>query len=207
MKHLYQQTFDQVRLSEDNVRAMRETLTSCCAEPKTEELKMKRETNRTRPILRRSGTMLAAIVMICALTISAFAYGGTRIYQMLTGGSFEMGENEQGSYVCGELDTANLIPPVELREDGRLYLTINGENKDITEECSYTEPYIYEFVAEDGLRHAFIIGGDLDAIGWGEFIFDENNMPTGGTMSFGTPDGSDDAPWFAAGKQELGLPW
>lgn len=33
-----------------------------------------------------------------------------------------------------------------------MYLVVNEENTDITEKCSYTEPYIYECTGEDGLR-------------------------------------------------------
>ena len=107
----------------------------------------------------------------------------------------------------GEVDTANLTAPVEVREDGRLYLTINGENTDITGQCSYETPYIYECTGTDGLRHAFIIGGDPGAIGWSEFMWDEDGFPSGGFAHFGTPGGPDDAPWLDAGKEQLNLPW
>ena len=59
----------------------------------------------------------------------------------------------------------------------------------------------------DGLRHAFIIGGDLDALGWAEFFWNEDGIPQGGAAHFGTPEGSDDAPWLDAGKTQLNLPW
>lgn len=166
---------------------------------------MKNETMKSRPVLRRSGSLLVAAVLICALSISAFAYGGMQLYQMLTGGTITHGQDADGTYVSA-VSLGDEVSPVEVR-DGRLYLTINGEDKDITDECSYTEPYIYECVAEDGLRHSFIIGGDLDAIGWAEFIWDEDNMPTGGGASFGSSAGPDDAPWFDVGKETLGLPW
>lgn len=208
MNNLYRQTFDQIGMPEETAQALRAELASRSSRSETEELNMKQKTNHTGPILRRTGTLLVAVLLICALSISALAYGGVQIYQMLTGGTFEVGQDKDGNYyAAGSVDTDNLISPVEAREDGRLYLTINGENKDITDECSYTEPYIYEFVAEDGLRHSFIIGGDLDAIGWSEFIWDENNMAAGGTSHFATPNGSDDAPWLEAGKKQLDLPW
>lgn len=208
MKNLYRQTFDQIGLSEEKVQALRAELASHSSQSETEELKMKNEMTNTRPILRRTGTLLVAALLICALSVSALAYGGVQIYQMLTGGTFEVGQDKNGNYYAsGSVDTDNLISPVELRDDGRLYLTINGEDKDITDACSYTEPFIYEFVAEDGLRHSFIIGGDLDAIGWSEFVWSEDNVAAGGHSHFGTSGGSDDAPWFAAGKTKLNLPW
>lgn len=205
MNDLYRQTFDQIGLPEDKTQALRDKLASRSSQSETEELKMKNATNHTRPILRRTGTLLAAALLICALSVSALAYGGVQIYQMLTGGVIEQGETEDGAY-CSGISIGDEVEPVKVM-DGRLILTINGENKDITDQCSYTEPYIYECVTEDGLRHSFIIGGDLDAIGWAEFIWDEDNMPKGGAAEFGTPGGTDDAPWFAAGKEKLGLPW
>lgn len=205
MKDLYRQTFDRIRLSEEQVRTMRTVLTSRSSQSETEAHEMKKETQNTKPFLRRTGTLLVAALLICTLSVSALAYGGVQIYQMLTGGMIEQGETEDGAYVSG-VSIGNEIEPVEVI-DGRLILTINGENKDITDQCSYTQPYIYECVAEDGLRHSFIIGGNLDAIGWAEFIWDEDNMPKGGAAAFGTPDGTDDAPWFAAGKEQLNLPW
>lgn len=208
MKDLYRQTFDRIRLSEEQVRTMRTVLTSHSSQSEMEAHEMKNETQNTRPFLRRTGTLLVAALLICALSVSALAYGGVQIYRMLTGGTFEIGQDEYGNYYAsGSVDTDELVAPVELREDGRLYLTINGENKDITDECSYTEPYIYEFVAEDGLRHCIIIGGNLDAIGWSEFVWSKDNVVAGGHSYFGTPGGSDDAPWFAAGKEQLNLPW
>lgn len=208
MNSLYRQTFDQIGLPEETAQALRAELASRSSQSETEEPNMKNETNYTRPILRRTGTLLVAALLICALSVSALAYGGVQIYQMMTGGTFEVGQDKDGNYYAsGSVDTDNLISPVELRDDGRLYLIINGEDKDITDACSYTEPYIYEFVAEDGLRHSIIIGGDLDAIGWSEFVWSEDNVAAGGHSHFGTSGGSDDAPWFAAGKEKLGLPW
>lgn len=208
MNSLYRQTFDQIGLPEETAQALRDELAFRSSQSETEEPNMKNETNYTRPILRRTGTLLVAALLICALSVTALAYGGVRIYQLLTGGSVEMGRDENGGYyAAGSMDTDHVISPVEYRDDGRLYLTINGEDKDITDALSYSEPYIYEFVAEDGLRHSFVIGGDLDAVGWSEFIWDEDGIAVFGYSHFATPDGSDDAPWLEAGKEQLGLPW
>lgn len=208
MKNLYRQTFDQVGMSEETVQVLRAEIASRSSRSETEELKMKKEMTNTRPILRRTGTLLVAALLICTLSVSALAYGGVQIYQLLTGGSVEMGQNKDGGYYAsGSVDTDHVISPVEYREDGRLYLTINGENRDITDEVTYTIPYIYEFMAEDGLRHSIIIGGELDAIGWSEFIWDENGIAVFGHSYFATPDGSDDAPWLEAGEEKLNLPW
>ena len=208
MNTIYRQTIDQIQMSDDTALAIRAELTSRSSRSETEKYNMKNEHIKTRPFLRRSGSLMVAALLIFALSISALAYGGVQIYRMATGGSFEVGQDEAGNaYMSGSVDTDKIIHPVELRADGRLYLTVNGENRDITDGVSREEPYIYNFVAEDGMRHTIIIGGDLDAIGWSEFIWDEDGMPMAGYSHFATPQGTDDAPWLDAGKETLGLPW
>ena len=154
--------------------------------------------------LRRPLVLAAILILAFALSITAFAYGMRR-FDLMTGGVIRHGVDEAGnSYVEGTLGSE--IEPIEYR-DGRVWLTVNGENRDITGEFSYTEPYIYECTGPDGLRHAFIIGGETDAVGWVEFLWDERGFPTGGGGHFGTPEGSSDAPWLHAGTDILGLPW
>lgn len=196
MKVLYQKTFDTVRLSDARTDAIRAQL---AAAGKTEVIPMKKHISLRRPLV-----LAAIFLLIFALSITAFAYGMRR-FDLMTGGVIREGVNEDGnSLVEGTLGTE--IEPIECRE-GRVWLTVNGENRDITGEFSYTEPYIYECTGSDGLRHAFIIGGETDAVGWVEFLWDETGFPRGGGGHFGTPEGSADAPWLHAGTDILGLPW
>lgn len=196
MKALYQKTFDTVRLSDARTDAIRAQL---AAAGKTEVIPMKKHVFLRRPLV-----LAAILVLVFALSITAFAYGMRR-FDLMTGGVIREGVDEEGnSYAEGTLGTE--IEPIAYR-DGRVWLTINGENRDITEEFSYTEPYIYECTGSDGLRHAFIIGGETDAVGWVEFLWDETGFPRGGGGHFGTPEGSADAPWLPVGTDILGLPW
>ncbi|MCI8539405.1 MAG: hypothetical protein HFF18_12240 [Oscillospiraceae bacterium] len=206
MDPLYQRTFDQVRMSEEQVRQIRAGLASRCPRDEMEAHLMNNSKRIRRPILA-----IAAVFLIAAMSLTAFAYGGKiveGVYTLMTGAIIEHGVDENGnSYASGSVETGDVTDPVELREDGRLYLTANGEDLDITDLCSYEIPYIYECTGPDGLRHAFIIGGGLDAIGWAEFMWDEEGMPEAGRACFGTPGGTDDAPWLDAGKAQLDLPW
>ena len=115
--------------------------------------------------IRRPILAIAAVFLIAAMSLTAFAYGGKiveGVYTLMTGAIIEHGVDENGnSYASGSVETGDVTDPVELREDGRLYLTANGEDLDITDQCSYEIPYIYECTGPDGLRHAFIIGGGL----------------------------------------------
>lgn len=203
MKQLYQKTFEQIKMPEARAAALRTTLASRCSQTEKEAIPMKHT-----KFFRRPMAAVAAVVLIVALSATAFAYSGG-FYRFMTGGSVQDVVDENGSVtgVQGQVDLDQVVEPVEVREDGRLYLTIDGQDTDITGLCSYETPYIYECTGLDGLRHAFIIGGDLDAIGWAEFFWNEDGMPQGGAAHFGTSGGSDDAPWLEAGTDQLGLPW
>ena len=204
MNHLYQKTFDQVHMPEKHYQSLRETLASQCSQSDMEANHM-----TTKTFLRRSVAVAAAILLVGVLSATAFAYGGRiveSVYQFMTGGMIEQGVDEDGTaYSCGTADTT--VSPLELREDGSIWLIVNGEATEITDQFSYTTPYIKDCTGEDGLRHVFIVGGDLEAIGWSEFVWDENGLPAGGTTSYGTSKGREDAPWLDAAMATLGLPW
>ena len=204
MDRLYQKTFDQVIMREECADSIRAVLASRCSQTETEAKNMNKHT-----FLRRPTAILAAVLLVGALSITAFAYGGQivdRIYTFMTGGTIEQGIDENGVSFSG-VSMGSEGSPVEVREDGSIWLTVNGETSDITGEFSYTEPYIYDSIGEDGLRHVIVVGGETDAIGWSEFIWDETGFPAGGSSQFGTPAGREDAPWLDAAMETLGLPW
>lgn len=205
MNRLYQKTFDQVRMGSEQYRSLRESLASQCSRSEMEANHMKKTTVRRRPVVA------AAILLVGALSVTAFAYGGRiveSVYQFMTGGTIEQGVDENGmNYSAGSMDTSGEATPVEVREDGSIWLGVNGEEIDITGQFSYTTPYIHDCIGEDGLRHVFVVGGDPDAIGWSEFVWDEDGMPAGGTSWYGTGGGREDAPWMDAAMETLGLPW
>ena len=202
MDRLYQKTFDQVALPEDRADSIRTVLASCCS-------RMETEANMKHTFLRRPTAVLAAVLLIGALSVTAFAYGERiveRVYTFMTGGTIEQSVDENGTSLSG-VSIGTEQSPLEIREDGSIWLTVNGETLDITGEFSYTEPYIYDGTGEDGLRHVLVVGGETDAIGWSEFLWDENGLPAGGTSQLGTPAGREDAPWLEAALETLGLPW
>lgn len=202
MDRLYQKTFDQVALPEDRADSIRTVLASRCS-------RMETEANMKHTFLRRPTAVLAAVLLIGALSVTAFAYGERiveRVYTFMTGGTIEQSVDENGTSLSG-VSIGTEQSPLEIREDGSIWLTVNGETLDITGEFSYTEPYIYDGTGEDGLRHVLVVGGETDAIGWSEFLWDENGLPAGGTSQLGTPAGREDAPWLEAALETLGLPW
>ena len=71
MNTIYRQTIDQIQMSDDTALAIRAELTSRSSRSETEEYNMKNEHIKTRPFLRRSGSLLVAALLICALSISS----------------------------------------------------------------------------------------------------------------------------------------
>lgn len=204
MVRLYQKTFDQVHMPADRAQSLRDDLASRCSHDEMEAIVMKPNKRFRRPL-----AALVAVCIISALSITAFAYGDQikEFYTFFTGGTIEQGVDQDGnSYTAGSVDT-DAASPVELRDDGRLYFVADGQEIDITDQCSYTEPYLYECTDSAGNRHVFIVGGDLDAIGYAEFIWDTQGQVQGGAAQFGTSQGTEDAPWLDAGKKQLNLPW
>lgn len=197
MKDLYRKTFDRIEMQPAHADELRQLLASRCKEKETI---MKKENKR----FRRPVVVIAAVVLVLAVSLTGFAFGEeiVRIYHLISGGIVEQAEN----YTSISMDTEAAFSPVEER-DGRLYLTVNGENKEITDLCSYTEPYIYTCIGEEGLQHIFIIGGDPGAIGWAEFIQDDEGTYMGGMSHFGTNGGLEDAPWLEKAAEQIGLPW
>lgn len=202
MDRLYQKTFDQVALPEDRADSIRTVLASRCS-------RMETEANMKHTFLRRPTAVLAAVLLIGSLSVTAFAYGGRvveRVYTFMTGGTIEQSVDENGTGLSG-VSIGTEQSPLEIREDGTIWLMVNGEALDITGEFSYTDPYIYDGTGEDGLRHVLVVGGETDAIGWSEFLWDENGLPAGGTSQLATPAGREDAPWLEAALETLDLPW
>ena len=199
MKNLYQRTFDKVSMPEDAYLHLRTVLASRCSHKETEVNKMK-----NRSYFKKGIVMALAVLMVAALSITAFAYGG-QIFSFLTGGTVEQGTDENGvGYTSVSMSDSS---PVKEFADGIVMLDFNGELTDISGLFSLTEPYIHDCVAEDGLRHVIVVGGEAGAIGWAEFMWDAEGMPMAGSASFGTAAGREDAPWHDAAMEILGLPW
>lgn len=199
MENLYKTTFDRVSMPEDAYLHLRTVLASRCSQNETEVYQMK-----NRSYFKKGIVMALAVLMVAALSVTAFAYGG-EIFTFLTGGTVEHSVDEHGERYTGVSMTD--ISPVEEMADGRVMLSLNGETTDISGCFSLTEPYIHDFVAGDGLRHAIVVGGEAGAIGWSEIMWDAEGMPMAGTSRFGTGAGREDAPWLDAAMEILDLPW
>lgn len=100
--------------------------------------------------------------------------------------------------------------------DGRLYVTHNGEEWDITDQITEEEPYFYEFVDEYGMTHYRAVGysGSLDNFGIYEFVrtVEEGQQPWegwegGSGQNFLSAETEERYPWVDIVWEKLGVPW
>ena len=135
MDRLYQKTFDQVALPEDRADSIRTVLASRCS-------RMETEANMKHTFLRRPTAVLAAVLLIGALSVTAFAYGERiveRVYTFMMGGTIEQSVDENGTSLSG-VSIGTEQSPLEIREDGSIWLTVNGET--LESDVVWTNPDI-----------------------------------------------------------------
>lgn len=111
----------------------------------------------------KTALIAAALAVGCALCIAAglpakvfqLASGGTASYQQVT---------EHYAVV-----TQRGEEPLKM-EDGRLWLVVNGEQTDITDQIDENTPYIYDNAdSETGRWDYLVVGGTPENYGWIEF--------------------------------------
>lgn len=101
-------------------------------------------------------------------------------------------------------------------EDGRLYFTGNGQNRDITQEITPEKPFIYSYSDEYGLTHYMVVGysDSMENFGIYEFIREvqEGQQPwegwsNGYGRNFLDPETEIRYPWVDIVWQQLEIPW
>lgn len=83
----------------------------------------------------------------------------------------------------------------------RIYFVLNDIRIDITDKCSKTTYFRYDYLAPSGMTHIIFVGGSIDNLGWAEFIFDEDGNYINNLMSI--PSGSD---WLDDAEVSIGVP-
>lgn len=122
MNQLYKRTFDQITMPEKRASALRAFLISRCSNNETEVITM----NSTK-ILRRPAAILAAILIIASLAVSAFACGRYVVYQIQTG-EFELPE-DSFLYDWIEFEPEAILPYENYTEsNGEVTVTFDAED-------------------------------------------------------------------------------
>ena len=91
--------------------------------------------------------------------------------------------------------------------DGRIYIVLDGVEKDITKKCSEKKYYAWEHTYEDGTRFLIAVGGTPEKMGYFYvYFFPEWSNHTGARIcDFPCFYDYGSAPWVAKAKEDLGL--
>lgn len=168
---------------------------------------IEKETQKTRRYRRPLFTLLAAILVLLALTLTAYAVGPSHYGW---GGNLEVRRTEDGSASESYLHTDSLTEPVRF-EGERMIFIVNDEALDITDRVSETEAFTYQYVDEEGITHYWIVGKngpEPTHYGYGEFLWSEAEGWLGGYSARTDLDPDSKGPaWLENGKAEFKIPW
>ena len=167
--------------------------------------------------IRRTAAACFCALIVLSLGVLTYAYGEQIVREVLGwGGNMKMtesvnaenGETEKSVTVM----TDSLTDPVEIK-NGKMYFVVNDEHIDITDSVSETEPYVYDYMDQDGYTHYWIIGlngPEPEYYGYGEYIKDSDNTWVAGYTARINLDPDKDLPaWLTQGKLIIGgdCPW
>ena len=165
--------------------------------------------SRTTRVVRRMCYTAACLVMLFAAS-NGICYAATgsslvnTIIVMANGANVEI--SEDGSSVTFTIESTGDLS-YTTAENGRLYITLNNEKTDITDQCSETDYYRHDYTDSEGNTHVIIAGGTVDSYGWAEYIFNAEGKYIFNTMNIPTDDANPDyvPVWFTKAEKVLGL--
>lgn len=109
--------------------------------------------------------LAAALAVGCVLSIAAGL--PAQVYHFIGGGSVTVDPNTNTAYY----DRLDAVPPAEVDEAGRLWLTVDDQRLDITDKISEDTPYLYERTdPATGQKGYLLLGGTVDDFGWMEWF-------------------------------------
>ena len=182
MKKHWKRTFRCLELPDESRERILSVLTDHMKNPEKVSVPAGKRSRRLR-------LPLVAAAIATAAALAGFAYG-EKIFPMLGGGRIMQYINEYGEDVVS-VDTGFAVDPVVIT-DGRVYFTLDGSYRDITDQCSATTCYRYESTDPDGTHHTILVGGSIDHIGWAE----TTTLPDGSMFSNATYDSEEPPLWL-----------
>ena len=165
--------------------------------------------SRTTRVVRRMCYTAACLVMMFAAS-NGICYAATgkslvhTIIVMADGSNVEISEDDNSVTFTIE-KTGDLS--YTTAENGRLYLNLNDEKTDITDQCSDTDYFRKDYTDSEGNKHVLIAGGTVESYGWAEYIFNAEGKYIFNTMNIPTDEANpDETPvWFAKAEKDLGV--
>lgn len=164
---------------------------------------------------RRLVSVCVCVALLCAMGITAYAYGREIVSQIFGwGNNFEIAQiiDENGENVSESiLYTDGLTDPVVFIDE-RMIFIVNNERIDISDQVSEKEAFHYEYVDDEGNTHFWLVGLNSENVrnfGYAEYIKNPNGEWVGGYSARVNieKDGSTSAEWLEIAKSELGIPW
>lgn len=165
-----------------------------------------REGRRNPAWVRRSRRVLlpAAVVALLAvlLATAAVAFGKGYGYRYRTARGDEITVDAGGSRSLASSGEETCFV-----RDGRIYILLDGVEKDVTKKCSEKKYYAWEHTYEDGTRLLIAVGGTPENMGYFYvYFFPEWSDHTGERIcDFPCFYDYASAPWVARVKEDLGL--
>ncbi|MDD6571608.1 MAG: hypothetical protein PUF12_04365 [Thermoflexaceae bacterium] len=204
MRQSIKEIFGQIKMSEECVQRITYAIQK---EGQTSE------SGKRFPMKKYIAKPVLLFAAVCAILLAVksatytYAYVEKRWFSYNNKAEFTNETDDDGMlHAYASYDTSDTDAPAEYI-DGRIYFTVNGENRDITDDISETRPYTYSFIDEESVTHYFIIGGTPEHFGYAEFLWSEDEHWIGGYVhGSDNGDGKEDA-WFVNGKEALGIPW
>lgn len=166
----------------------------------------------------RAATVAAilALVLVLSPTARAAVEGWVLKYVFPESGLSVYAQTDAEGNEVGVMVVDTLSESFAQYRDGRLYVSYEGEEWDITDQITEEEPYFYEFVDEYGLTHYRAVGysGSLDNFGIYEFVrtVEEGQGPRegwegGSGRNFLSAETEQRYPWVDIVWEKLGVPW
>ena len=170
------------------------------------KMTIEKETKQARHYCRPALILAAAVVLLLAVSLTAYAMGPSLFGW---GGNFEVRRDEQGETMEAVLHTEKLTEPVRFEEE-RMIFIVNGEELDITDQVSETQAFTYQYTDAEGITHGWLVGKngpEPTNYGYGEYLATDKGWFTGYTARVNLDPDSDGPAWLRNGKAELGVTW
>ena len=170
------------------------------------KMTIEKETKQARHYCRPALILAAAVVLLLAVSLTAYAMGPSLFGW---GGNFEVRRDEQGETMEAVLHTEKLTEPVRFEEE-RMIFIVNGEELDITDQVSETQAFTYRYTDAEGITHGWLVGKngpEPTNYGYGEYLASDKGWFTGYTARVNLDPDSDGPAWLRNGKAELGVTW
>lgn len=196
MKELYKKTFDNLTLSDAKRDEIRYTLSeSKEATPKRRHYNVARKAT--------VAAVVALMLLVIPSTRAEIAKAANyikNIFLVADGTEAVVTSNPDSTEVTFEAEAFAEDKYYEISND-RIYFVLDTIRIDITGECSDSTYYRYDMTDKNGYKHIIFVGGDIENLGWAEFIFDSNDTYLTNLMSV-----PEENHWLEKAMVSIGVP-